>query len=220
MEKVAVSGIQSDERILKNDKSGFGINTKNSVLKNDDGSIETSKSTSNEISPESKNVDEVTNDEHIIDQTQSVDDSRKYNEIHDESKSSGELSHDDDNLFPKHIVICQEGHLMKTFLACHSDSSCSYPGKGETSCKMADANIPMFHCLSSSSFVHYSLVCDFINHCVEGEDENFCYRDNCPLTSFSCPDGPCIPIGNVNDGIAQCLDMADEILPGLVVEIL
>ena len=68
----------------------------------------------------------------------------------------------------------------------------------------------MFVCERSHESVHYTLVCDHIQHCADNTDEDFCHYSPCPTSWGRCKNGQCIPLGKMRDGKSDCYDNSDE----------
>ena len=71
--------------------------------------------------------------------------------------------------------------------------------------------VDLYQCLRSEASVHYTLVCDFQQHCPDRTDEDFCYIPPCPADHFACSTGQCLPISVQCNGVVDCPAMEDEI---------
>ena len=98
-----------------------------------------------------------------------------------------------------HLTVCQKGHLSKDFLSCEIESDCDST-HSRTVCITHDMEVPMFVCSESVvnkdqlsvSTVHYSHVCDFVQHCPNNLDESFCVYEPCTEEEVSCGNGQCV----------------------------
>ena len=98
-------------------------------------------------------------------------------------------------------VICRNGHVTHTFLACDVATFCWTEGKlsislrpdswalpTSQSCPVDLTSLPpSFGCKSEEQQVPYTLVCDHRPHCLDGSDENFCKYPSCQWEfQFQC----------------------------------
>ena len=110
----------------------------------------------------------------------------------------------------KDMVQCPSDHVTRDFLSCDAQGQCGAK-ESVTSCHSQNVTIPMFVCERSHESLHYTLVCDHIQHCADNTDEDFCQYSSCPTSSGGCKNGQCIPIGKVCDGKSDCYDNSDEL---------
>ena len=68
----------------------------------------------------------------------------------------------------------------------------------------------MFLCERSLESLHYTLVCDHIQHCDDNTDEDFCQFSLCPISWFRCRNGQCVPLYQVCNVKWDCYDGSDE----------
>ena len=110
------------------------------------------------------------------------------------------------------VVECPSGHVTRDFLSCDAQGQC---GAKEvmTSCGWGSVTLPMFVCERSRAAVHYTLVCDRIQHCADNTDEDFCQYSACPFSSFRCENGQCIALYKLCNGKSDCYDGSDEVCP-------
>ena len=110
------------------------------------------------------------------------------------------------------VVQCPSGHVTRDFLSCDIQGQC---GAREymTSCHSGSVTIAMFVCERSRESVHYTLVCDHIQHCEDNTDEGFCQFSPCPMSLFQCQNGQCIGLGQLCDERFDCYDGSDEGCP-------
>ncbi|KAL5015883.1 hypothetical protein ScPMuIL_005472 [Solemya velum] len=72
-------------------------------------------------------------------------------------------------------------------------------------CTVYEFQCPSLLCIDNSK------ICDTVNDCGDGTDEQFCEGLVCfDGEGFLCPDGGCIPPGWICDGIENCYAGADE----------
>ena len=79
-----------------------------------------------------------------------------------------------------------------------------------TSCHSESVTIAMYVCERSRESLHYTLVCDRIEHCDDNTDEDFCQFSACPVSWFRCRNGQCIPLDQVCNRKLDCYDESDE----------
>ncbi|KAK7469714.1 hypothetical protein BaRGS_00036296, partial [Batillaria attramentaria] len=111
------------------------------------------------------------------------------------------------------VTTCRDkGHLTHTFLACDSKSSCWSQGYGPSySCAALMTPLPpSFKCRSNKESVPYTLVCDFRSDCSDASDEDFCVFRACETGQFYCGKKQCVPEDMQCDGVAHCVNNADE----------
>ena len=106
------------------------------------------------------------------------------------------------------VVSCPTGHMTRDFLSCDSDSQCQ--AVSSLPCQAESLAFPMFSCDNQDS-IPYTLVCDFISHCSDNSDENFCIFESCGLDHFTCGNQDCIQPADMCDGKLDCTDGTDEI---------
>ena len=68
----------------------------------------------------------------------------------------------------------------------------------------------MYVCERSHESLHYSLVCDHIQHSDDNTDEDFCPFCPCPFSWFRCQSGQCITTDQLCDGKWDCYEGLDE----------
>ena len=98
-------------------------------------------------------------------------------------------------------VICRNGHVTHTFLACDVATFCWTEGKLTISLRPDSWALPTsrscpakltspppsFLCNSEEQQVPYTLVCDHRTNCLDGSDENFCKYPSCQWEfQFQC----------------------------------
>ena len=115
----------------------------------------------------------------------------------------------DDTVWNVSMVQCPSGHVTRDFLSCDTRGQC---GANEfmTSCHSGSVTVAMFVCERSHQSLHYSLVCDHIQHCDDNTDEDFCPFFPCPFSWFRCQSGQCITTDQLCDGKWDCYDGWDE----------
>ena len=79
-----------------------------------------------------------------------------------------------------------------------------------TSCHSKNVTVSMFVCENSHETLHYTLVCDRIQHCADNTDEDFCQFSPCSASSFRSQNGQCIALHQECDGTSDCYDGSDE----------
>ena len=108
------------------------------------------------------------------------------------------------------VVQCISGHVTRDFLSCDTQGQCGAK-VALTSCHSGSVTIAMFVCERSRESLHYTLVCDHIQHCEDNTDEEFCHFSLCPISWFRCQNGQCIALGQLCDGTSDCYDGSDEV---------
>ena len=107
------------------------------------------------------------------------------------------------------VVHCPSGHVTRDFLSCDTQGQCGAK-ESMTSCHSGSVTIAMFVCERSRESLHYTLVCDHIQHCEDNTDEDFCPFLPCPFSWFRCQSGQCITTDQLCDGTWDCYDGWDE----------
>ena len=69
------------------------------------------------------------------------------------------------------MVHCPSGHVTRDFLSCDTRGQCGAK-ESMTSCHSGNVTIAMFVCERSHEAVHYTLLCDHIQHCDDNTDED------------------------------------------------
>ena len=107
------------------------------------------------------------------------------------------------------MVQCPSGHVTMDLLSCDIQGQC---GAKEfmTSCHSENVTVSMFVCENSHETLHYTLVCDRIQHCADNTDEDFCQFYPCSASSFQCQNGQCIALHQECNGKSDCYDGSDE----------
>ena len=115
-----------------------------------------------------------------------------------------------DTVWNVSMVPCPSGHVTRDFLSCDTQGQC---GAEEfmTSCHSGSVTIAMFVCERSRESLHYSLVCDHIQHCEDNTDEDFCQFSPCPVSWIRCLNDQCITRDRLCDGKSDCYDGSDEV---------
>ena len=108
------------------------------------------------------------------------------------------------------MVHCPLGHVTRDFLSCDTRGQCGAK-ESMTSCHSGNVTIAMFVCERSYEALHYTLVCDHIQHCDDNTDEDFCQFFPCPPSAFRCRSGQCIPLDQQCDLKSDCYDGSDEV---------
>ena len=116
----------------------------------------------------------------------------------------------------KGMVQCPSGHVTRDFLSCDAQGQCGAK-ESVTSCHSQKVTIPMFVCERSRRYLHYTLVCDHIQHCTDNTDEDFCHYPPCPTSWGRCKNGQCIPFGKLCDGKSDCYDNSDEVCTPMII---
>ena len=127
-------------------------------------------------------------------------------EVHLVSSISIDINH---TVWKVSMVQCPSGHATRDFLSCDTQGQC---GAKEfmTSCHWENVTVSMFVCENSHETLHYTLVCDRIQHCADNTDEDFCQFSPCSASSFRCQNGQCITLNQECDGTSDCYDGSDE----------
>ena len=107
------------------------------------------------------------------------------------------------------VVRCPSGHVAMDFLSCDIQGQCGVK-EFMTSCHSENVTVSMFACENSHETLHYTLVCDRIQHCADNTDEDFCQFSPCSASSFRCQNGQCIALHQECDGTSDCYDGSDE----------
>ena len=113
------------------------------------------------------------------------------------------------------------GQWVHFFLACDPHKAC-----GPYICTMPNSMLdrvnklytkeefvtpaPVFTCGDDLTTLSYTLVCDFRQHCQDGNDETFCQHP--PCAAFACSNGQCVSYSKRCDLVSDCLDDSDELL--------
>ncbi|KAK7482103.1 hypothetical protein BaRGS_00026687, partial [Batillaria attramentaria] len=111
------------------------------------------------------------------------------------------------------IVKCPQGHYAKDFLSCDQGSRCGVQSY-VTSCRLQSGEVPMFVCDRGFQTLHYTLVCDHRQDCLDGSDEKFCRFEACP--DRQCHNKQCVKADQWCDSMRHCVDDSDELCPGFV----
>ena len=107
------------------------------------------------------------------------------------------------------LVQCPSGHVTRDFLSCDIQGQCGAK-ESMTSCHSGSVTVAMFVCERSRESLHYTLVCDHIQHCEDNTDEDFCQFSPCPVSWFRCRKGQCVPPYQVCNVKWDCYDGSDE----------
>ena len=116
----------------------------------------------------------------------------------------------DDSIWNVNVVQCTSGHVTRDFLSCDTHGQCGSK-ESMTSCHLGNVEIAMFVCERSHEALHYTLVCDHIQHCDDNTDENFCQFAPCPVSWFRCRNSQCISFDKQCDDKSDCFDGSDEL---------
>lgn len=115
-----------------------------------------------------------------------------------------------DTSFKIRVKSCPSGHVTRDFLSCDPESQCEARDYME-SCKIENTETPLFLCESGHQTVHYTVVCDHVQHCWDNSDENFCEYQACPAGFQPCKNKQCVANNKICDGILHCSDGSDEL---------
>ena len=116
----------------------------------------------------------------------------------------------DDTDWNMSMVQCPSGHVTRDFLSCDTRGQCDTK-ETMMSCHSGNVTIPTFVCERSHVALHYTLVCDHIQHCEDNSDEDFCQFSPCPPSWFRCQNGQCIALDKLCDLNSDCYDGSDEV---------
>ena len=116
----------------------------------------------------------------------------------------------DDSIWNVSVVQCPSGHVTRDFLSCDTHGQCGSK-ESMTLCYLGSVAIAMFVCERSHEALHYTLVCDRIQHCDDNTDEDFCEFSPCPTFWFRCQNSQCINPYQQCDDKSDCFDGSDEI---------
>jgi len=116
----------------------------------------------------------------------------------------------DDSSWNVSVVHCPSGHVTSDFLSCDTYGQCGSK-ESMTSCHLGSVAIAMFVCERSHEALHYTLVCDHIQHCDDNTDEDFCEFAPCPVSWFRCRNSQCISLDKQCDDKSDCFDGSDEL---------
>ena len=119
-------------------------------------------------------------------------------------------SNADKEMWNVDVIQCISGHVTRDFLSCDTQGQCG-ARESMTSCHSGSVAIAMFVCERSRESLHYSLVCDHIQHCEDNTDEDFCHLSVCPVSWFRCRNGQCIETDKLCDEKSDCYDGSDEV---------
>ncbi|XP_074645996.1 uncharacterized protein LOC141902250 [Tubulanus polymorphus] len=82
------------------------------------------------------------------------------------------------------------------------------PVLNNTECAGIDGQL--FQCKTSKECILKVYQCDGYKQCPDGSDEFNCTESHCPVETFKCNNGRCIPMSFVCDFINHCSDNSDE----------
>ena len=111
--------------------------------------------------------------------------------------------------FKIRVQSCPSGHVTRDFLSCDPESQCGVKDYLK-SCKTDSKEVPLFSCQKSQQTVHYTVVCDHVQHCLDNSDESFCEHRACPAGFGLCRNKQCVASGSFCDGVLHCTDGSDE----------
>ncbi|KAK7487373.1 hypothetical protein BaRGS_00021335, partial [Batillaria attramentaria] len=106
------------------------------------------------------------------------------------------------------VTVCPEGHMTRTFLSCDASTHCGVSKPLMACPTQHSGEIPMFVCDNGVQTLHYTLVCDHRQDCVDGSDESFCEFASCP--ERQCRSQQCVSEDEWCDGMRHCSDGSDE----------
>ena len=115
----------------------------------------------------------------------------------------------DDTIWKVSMVQCSSGHVTRDILSCDTQGQCGSK-QYMTSCQSGSVTVSMFVCERHRETLHYTLVCDHIQHCADNTDEDFCQYVLCPFYLFTCENGQCISRDKLCDLKIDCYDGSDE----------
>ncbi|XP_076445819.1 uncharacterized protein LOC143283464 [Babylonia areolata] len=113
------------------------------------------------------------------------------------------------------LVTCPLQHMTHELLACDSKSLCNRLESAEEwyrgTCNIAQGQThEYFYCGTCDDFVPYSVVCDFREDCIGGDDEDFCVHPTCKTHMMDCGKGQCIDSDKRCNGYKDCISNLDE----------
>ena len=103
---------------------------------------------------------------------------------------------------------CTDGHLVWEFMSCEEE--CNSLSATVEDCVVKYVKVPMFKCIITGEFIHYTFVCDGEAQCKDLTDERDCIYEKCPFYTFQCASKECIDIAYVCDTEHQCYSLDDE----------
>ena len=116
----------------------------------------------------------------------------------------------DDAVWKVSVVHCPSGHVTRDVLSCDTQGQCGSK-QYMTSCQSGSVTLSMFVCERHRETLHYTLVCDHIQHCEDNTDEEFCQYPVCPFNFFLCDSGQCFFHDQFCDLNIDCYDGTDEL---------
>ena len=87
-------------------------------------------------------------------------------EVHLVSSIAIDINH---TVWKVSMVQCPSGHVTRDFLSCDTQGQCGVK-EFMTSCHSKNVTVSMFVCEYSHETLHYTLVCDRIQHCADNTD--------------------------------------------------